>query len=287
MADTRIGISGWTYAGWRGTFYPPGLPHRKELEFASREVNSIEINGSFYSLQRPSSYKAWYAATPEDFIFSVKASRYITHLTRLTDLGEPLSNFFASGVLLLREKLGPFLWQFPPSMKYDRDRFSRFLDVLPRDTRAAAKMARRHSPWMKERAHVRAEEDRPLRHAIEIRNERFRTGDFIELLKNQDISLVIADSAGKWPQIEEITGPIVYIRLHGAEELYASGYDSASLDRWEEKIRNWRRARSRATRDVFVYFDNDAKVRAPFDAISLLKRLTKFHPLHPVELKAA
>jgi len=158
MATTRIGISGWRYAPWRGTFYPKDLPQRAELEYASAHLSAIEINGSFYSLQRPQSYASWYADTPEDFMFAVKGPRYITHMKRLRDVEVPLANFLASGVLNLKDKLGPVLWQFPPNFKYDRERFEAFLGLLPRDTQEAAAIARkadaRHScrtcrPWRK------------------------------------------------------------------------------------------------------------------------------------------
>src|SRR5437763_1828647 len=156
-ANLRIGISGWTYAPWRGTFYPEDLAQKRELEYASRQLNSIEINGSFYSLQTPKSYAAWYEATPEGFVFSVKGGRFITHMKKLKDVEKPLANFFASGVLALREKLGPILWQFPPQFGFDAERFERFFEMLPRDMTAAAKLAKRHDERMKGRALVKAE----------------------------------------------------------------------------------------------------------------------------------
>ena len=150
--QVRIGISGWTYPPWRGIFFPKGFPQRRELEFASRQVNSIEINGSFYSLQRPKSYREWHAETPDDFVFAVKGGRFITHLKRLNDVRTPLANFFASGILCLREKLGPILWQLPPNFRYDRNRLAEFFDLLPRDTAAASKLARKHDARMNGRA---------------------------------------------------------------------------------------------------------------------------------------
>ncbi len=287
MATKRIGISGWTYPPWRGVFFPKDLPQRCELEFASRQVNSIEINGSFYSLQRPSSYRAWYQATPPDFVFAVKGGRYITHMKRLQDVRTPLANFFASGVLCLREKLGPFLWQLPPNFRFERDRLARFFDLLPRDTAAAATLARKHDARLKGRASVTAERNRPLRHALEIRHPSFETEAFVQLLRTHDIALVIADTAGKWPFLEDVTSDFVYVRLHGDEELYVSGYTEAALAEWARKIRSWakgltpvrtrclasRSPAAKAGRDVFVYFDNDVKVHAPFDAMSLAHRL--------------
>lgn len=295
MSDLRIGISGWTYAPWRGVFYPPGLLHRKELEFASRQVNSIEINGSFYSLQSAKSYLSWHDQVPEDFVFAVKGGRYITHIRRLREIETPLANFFASGVLGLRQKLGPILWQFPPNMRFDRERFARFFSQLPRTTKEAVVLARGHSEFMRERAYLAFDEVRPIRHAIEIRHPSFETEEFVALLRENGMGLVIADTAGRWPYLEDVTTDFVYVRLHGDEEIYSSGYDDRSLDRWAEKIRLWRAGRQpaegsrvssvrplRRARDVYVYFDNDVKVHAPFDAVSLLGRLTDFAPAEPM-----
>ncbi|CAN5316820.1 DUF72 domain-containing protein [soil metagenome] len=281
----RIGISGWRYAPWRGTFYPEGLAQRRELEYASRHVNSIEINGSFYSLQTPDSYRRWHDATPEDFVFAVKGSRYITHMKRLRDVERPLANFFASGVLRLGPKLGPLLWQFPPNFKLDLERFERFFDLLPRDLEAAAKLARRHDDRLKARAWMQIDGNRRLRHSVEIRHESFRDERFIRLLRRHRVALVVADTAGKWPFLEDVTGDFVYVRLHGDEEIYVSGYTDEALDVWARKIRRWaagkdaphadviKSARKRKSRDVYVYFDNDVKVRAPEDARSLMDRL--------------
>jgi uncharacterized protein YecE (DUF72 family) len=281
MGRVRIGISGWTYPPWRGRFYPKGWPQHRELEYASRQVSSIEINGSFYSLQRPESYRVWYEATPEDFLFSIKGSRFITHMKRLKDVETPLANFFASGVLRLSEKLGPFLWQFPPNFRFDPERLRRFFSLLPRDTRRAAALAKRHDERMRGRAWTRSDETRPLRHAIEVRHPSFETPEFIALLREYDIAMVVADTAGKWPLIEDATSDFVYVRLHGAVELYVSGYTADALAMWARKVRSWAKGRSplgarlvgrrqgSENRDVFVYFDNDAKVHAPFDAMSL------------------
>ena len=287
MKRIRIGISGWTYPPWRGVFFPKGWPQKRELEYAARQVNSIEINGSFYSLQRPSSYRAWHAATPDGFVFSVKAGRFITHLKRLKDVETPLANFFASGVLCLREKLGPILWQLPPSLRYDPGRLATFFDLLPRDTSAASKLARQHDAKVKGRAATKTDRARPMRHALEVRHPSFETAEFVRLLREHDIALVVADTAGKWPFIEDVTSDFIYVRLHGDEELYVSDYTDAALDEWARKIRSWTKGRTPARtnrigpppriakgeRDVFVYFDNDVKVRAPFDAMSLAHRL--------------
>lgn len=170
----RIGISGWTYTPWRGVFFPEKWPRKRELEYAAAHFNSIEINGSFYSLQRPESYQKWYLATPTDFVFAVKGSRFITHLKRLTEVETPMANFFASGLLCLREKLGPILWQLPPTFCYDRDRLARFFELLPGDTRSAAGLARRHDQRVTGRAVTDTDHNGRLRHAIEIRHPSFR-----------------------------------------------------------------------------------------------------------------
>jgi uncharacterized protein YecE (DUF72 family) len=266
--DARIGISGWRYEPWRGTFYPDDLRQADELSYASRQLNFIEINGSFYSLQRPKNYAEWHDATPDDFRFAVKGPRYITHLKRLKDIDAPLANFFASGVLALGKKLGPFLWQFPPNFQFDADKLAAFFDLLPRDTTAAEKLAKRHDDKVRGRTLLKASHKQKLRHCMEIRHQSFNTPAFGKLLKRHDIGLVIADTAGKWPMIEEVTSDFVYCRLHGDEELYVSGYTDAALDAWAKKLKRWRR-----TRDVYVAFDNDVKVRAPIDAIHLAERL--------------
>lgn len=283
----RIGISGWRYAPWRGVFYPPKLPQRQELEFASSKLTSLEINGTFYSMQRPTSFQSWHDATPADFKFSVKGPRYITHIQRLRDVEAPLSNFLASGVLLLREKLGPFLWQFPPSLKLDMEKMENFLKMLPHDVSAAKYLASNHDAWMKKRvAFEDADDHHNLRHAIEIRNKSFAVPEFLELLRKYDIAIVYADSV-EWPKITDITSDFVYCRMHGSEVLYASGYDAKALDQCAEWVLAWAKGDEPSTekilkkkpptakaRDVFVYFDNDAKVRAPFDAQELIKRVS-------------
>src|SRR5215207_8734507 len=223
VAEIRIGISGWTYPPWRGVFYPPDLPHRRELEFAASRMNSVEINGSFYSLQRPSSYRSWLEQTPDDFVFAVKGGRFITHMKKLADVETPLANFFGSGVLALEHKLGPLLWQLPPMLGFDSDRLSAFFDQLPRTTTEAARIAERHDGRLRHGAVTTTATERPLRHAVEVRHPSFDTPEFVELLRQHDIALVVADSAGKWPFLEDLTSDFVYVRLHGAEELYVSG----------------------------------------------------------------
>jgi uncharacterized protein YecE (DUF72 family) len=287
MAAIHIGISGWRYTPWRGGFYPKGLTQKRELQFASRAVNSIEINGSFYALQRPERYAQWYSETPPGFVFSVKAPRFITHIRRLRDIHKPLANFFASGVLELKEKLGPILWQFPPSFKFDAELFERFLEQLPHTTEQAAALARQHDSHLHGHASLKAHGRRALHHAVEIRHESFVDPAFIRLLKRYNTALVIADTAGKWPYREDVTSDFIYLRLHGAEELYASGYTPEALEHWGDRIEAWNHGKqpadphliapklkpnTRKSREVFCYFDNDIKVRAPFDARRLLER---------------
>jgi uncharacterized protein YecE (DUF72 family) len=227
----------------------------------------VEINGSFYSLQRPSSYLKWAAQTPDDFVFAVKGGRFITHLKRLRDSGDTLANFFASGVLALGPKLGPFLWQLPPTLQFDADLLAEFFGNLPRTTTAAAELAARHDERV-DPAWTTTDADRPLRHALEVRHPSFVDPSFPDLLREHGIALVVADSAGKFPRLEEVTADFAYVRLHGADELYVSGYTDEGLDEWAAKVRSWA-----ATGDVFVYFDNDAKVMAPRDAMALLRKV--------------
>ena len=304
MAGTlRIGISGWRYPPWRGVFYPPGLPQRRELEYASRALDTIEINGSFYSLQRPECYAAWYRDTPSEFVFAVKGSRYITHMLKLRDVDRALANFFASGIFNLREKLGPFLWQFPPNLGFQEERFDSFFAALPRTTEDALALARRRDARMLGRSRLAIDASRPLRHAVEIRHPSFVDPRFVDMLRRWRIALVVADTAGKWPYCEDITANFVYVRLHGEEELYSSGYTEASLDRWAARIRAWsnggepddaQRISSkppprRRSRDVYCYFDNDAKVHAPFDARRLAQKLglaVSAEPALPAEMTA-
>lgn len=269
-ARIRIGTSGWRYPPWRGVFYPPKLVHRRELEYLSGLMNTVEINGSFYSLQRPSSYRTWREQTPEDFVFAVKGGRFITHMKRLGDIDTPLANFFASGVLALGPKLGPFLWQLPPTLPFDPDLLTRFFDKLPRTTTAAADLATHHDERVKDRSLTSAERHAPLRHALEVRHPSFTDPAFPDLLRAHDIALVIADAAADWPYLEQVTADFVYIRLHGSTELYTSGYTDEALDEWATKIRTW----TVDGLDVYAYFDNDAKVKAPRDALALAERLS-------------
>jgi uncharacterized protein YecE (DUF72 family) len=286
MSELRIGVSGWKYESWRKDFYPKGLTQSRELEYISRKMNSVEINGSFYSLQRPASYKRWGGETPDDFLFSVKGSKYISHMKKLVDVRKPLANFFASGVLMLGNKLGPILWQFPPWLQYDRERMSDFLDLLPRTSSAASKLAQEHTLKKKDWVATDAIARTNIRYAFEPRHHSFFTEDFVQLLREYNAALVFADTADKWPYVEDVTSDFIYVRLHGREELYAGGYTDAQLDHWAKRIKSWRSGAEprdakriakkmgskKAPRDVYVYFDNSITNHAPLDAISLASR---------------
>jgi uncharacterized protein YecE (DUF72 family) len=280
----RIGISGWSYAGWRGRFYPKGLGAKHELGYAAKHFDSIEINGTFYRLQRPENFAQWRDETPADFVFAVKGSRYITHIRHLREVKAPLANFLASGVLRLGPKLGPVLWQFPPNAKFDAPRLDAFLKLLPRDTDAAVSLARRHDARVAGRAWLKSETTMKLRHAVEIRHESFRDPAFIEMLRRHGVALVTADTV-RWPRLMDLTADFVYCRLHGSKQLYASGYGPKALARWATLAKGWAAGRDprgaervkpastprSSGRDVYVYFDNDAKVRAPVDAAALMR----------------
>jgi uncharacterized protein YecE (DUF72 family) len=282
--DVRIGISGWTYAPWRGVFFPKGLPQKKELAYAAETFRSIEVNGTFYGLQRPDAFARWAEQVPEDFVFSVKAPRFITHIRRLRDVEAPVANFLASGVLRLGQKLGPILWQFPPSFRFDAERMKSFLSLLPKDTEAAAEMAKHHDARLDGRDWTKTDSARPLRHAVEIRHDSFAVPEFVDMLTEAGVALVCADTV-EWPRLMDVTADFIYCRLHGSEQLYASGYDADAIAAWAGRVAAWRdgfvpadatligRKPTKRGRDVFVYFDNDMKVRAPHDATALMVAL--------------
>jgi uncharacterized protein YecE (DUF72 family) len=283
--DIRIGISGWRYAPWRSKFYPEGLRQADELAYAAGKFPTIEINGTFYSLQRPEFFAGWREQTPEGFVFAIKGGRFITHMKKLNNVETPLANFFASGLLALKEKLGPVLWQLPPSMAFDPGRLAAFFDQLPRSTREAAHLAKGHDDRLKARACTVADADRPIRHALEIRHESFSDPAFIKLLRKHKIGLVVADTVD-WPLLMDATADFVYVRMHGSQQLYASGYGPKALARWADRIAAWSQGREadgphagapapRRAREVYVYFDNDAKVRAPVDALALMRLIGK------------
>ena len=282
----RIGISGWTYPPWRGVFFPKKLSQKRELEYAASVFRTIEINGTFYSLQRPSSYQSWAERTPEDFIFSVKAPRYITHMRRLRDVEAPLANFFASGILKLGPKLGPILWQLPPNFKYSNELIESFFELLPRNTAEAVELGKKHDGKVEGRTFLEIDRNRPVRHALEIRHPSFVAPEFITLLRKHKVALVCADTV-EWPRLMDVTSDFVYCRLHGSKVLYSSGYSKTAIEEWAGRVAAWakggeasdgefaslKKPAKRAKRDVFVYFDNDLKVRAPRDARRLQVRM--------------
>jgi len=285
--DIRIGVSGWRYPPWRGVFYPAKLPQRLELSYAARIFRSIELNGSFYSLQRPESYAAWHDATPDDFVFAVKGARYITHMLQLRNVEHAMANFFASGIARLRHKLGPILWQLPPRMLYRESVLLHFLAQLPHDTDEAASLARRHNDKVAGRTAFDFVPSRRIRHALEIRNASFVHRDLIALLRELGIALVIADTGARWPEYQDVTADFVYVRLHGAEQLYVSEYTQPMIEQWAARIRAWSRGAEpddasritgrhperAAARDVFCYFDNTDKQHAPRNAQTLMTML--------------
>jgi uncharacterized protein YecE (DUF72 family) len=288
VAEIRIGFSGWTFPGWKGRFYPKGVSAKRELEYASRQVNSIEINGTFYSIMKPHSFQGWFDQTPDDFVFSVKANQYITHVRRLVDFQAPLANFLASGLLKLEHKLGPILWQFPPNVTLKDDRFEKFLEELPRDTFAAAEYADRHkSDWIKANSWTKPSKKRPIRHAFEFRHLSFKDPKFIQLLRRHNVAVVFAHSgSAKSPYMEDLTSDFVYARMHGQATQYKKGYDTKTIDIWEKRVKLWTLGKQPADadvvlkakpkplkRDTFIYFDTEEKKYAPQDAQNLMKKL--------------
>jgi uncharacterized protein YecE (DUF72 family) len=284
-ADIRIGVSGWTYAPWRGNFYPEGLRQKDELSFASRQFNALEINGTFYGMQVPSSFARWANDAPPGFVYAVKGPRYLTHMLKLNKPEAPLGNFFASGLLALGDKLGPILWQFPAVFAFNPERLEHFFSLLPRTMAEAVDTARRHDHRLRAPAYLTVDAERPVRHAIEIRHESFRDAAFIALLRRHNVALVCADTV-EWPLLMDVTADFIYCRLHGNQELYNSRYSEAELDRWADRIRRWSRGKTnrdgsfvaspladRTKRDCFVFFDNTDKLQAPDNARGLMQRL--------------
>ena len=286
QGQIRIGIAGWRYDEWRGTFYPEDLAQKRELEYASRQLNSIELNGTFYSTQKPQSFQAWSKDTPDDFVFAIKGSQFITHVRKLENVEGALANFLAQGMLCLGRKLGPILWQLPPQTSFNAERIEQFLKLLPHTQRQAAAYAKQRDEWMASRSWLEVEEDLPLRHAMESRHKSFATPEYIALLRKYGVALVVADSV-KWPVMMDITADFVYCRLHGSDKVYPDGYTPKAIDMWARRVIAWSRGEEvtdgtrihpepgpqQASRDVYVYFDDDNKVRAPFDAQSMGKRI--------------
>jgi uncharacterized protein YecE (DUF72 family) len=258
----RIGVGGWTYEPWRGSFYPEGLPQKRELEHASRQFTSIEINGTYYGSQKPASYTKWHDETPDGFVFSLKAPRFAVNRTVLAEAGNSIARFFASGLTELKEKLGPINWQFLPTKKFEPGDFEAFLKLLPREAA-----------------------DRPLRHVVEVRHDSFRTPDFIALARQYEVGVVLAgDSA--YPQIADLTAPFVYARIMGTKAQQALGYSDAALDLWAARARAWAKgnapegldyvrpgAGDSQPRDVYLYVISGHKVLNPAAAVALINRL--------------
>jgi uncharacterized protein YecE (DUF72 family) len=259
----RVGVGGWVYEPWRETFYPPGLPQKNELAYASRHLTSIEINGTFYGTQKPESFRKWAAETPVDFVFSLKGPRYATNRSRLAEAGPSIERFLASGITELGSKLGPILWQFAPNKRFDEEDFGAFLALLPKEF-----------------------DGHPLRHAVEVRHESFRVPAFAALLRAQDIPVVYADS-DEYPAFADVTGSFVYARLQRSVDSEPTGYSAPDLDRWAERCRAWadggrpadlpciepRHSPRKTPRPCFVYIISGAKVRNPAAARALIERL--------------
>jgi uncharacterized protein YecE (DUF72 family) len=293
-AIAGIGISRWRYPPWRGILYPKGLPQAAELAFAASTFGSVEISGTFYSWQRPDTFRSRASQTPAKFAFSVKGPRYITHVRRLGDSQQPLAKFWGAGLLPLGTKRSPILWRFPPNFKFDCARLESFLQILPRNTADASSLAGRQDKRVIRKPSTHGTVRRPLRHAVEIRNQSFATASFIELLRKYSIALVSADAA-EWPRLMDLTSDFLDCRLQGSEELYASGYPDSAFDEWARRAVTWahgaeapcaervldRPARERSFRDLLIYFDNGVKVRARFDAMASVRRVACLPNLGP------
>ena len=241
----RIGIGGWVYPPWRGTFYPPGLRQAEELAYASRHVTAIEINGTFYRTQTPASFRKWHDETPDDFVFSLKGPRFLTHRGELASAAPYIERFLASGFLELGPKLGPLLWQFAPTTQFDAADFAAFLDLLPHELGGRA-----------------------IRHVVEVRHPSFRTPEFIDLLRERRIAVALVDDK-KYPAFTDLTADFAYLRLRRCAEDQPAGYKPNALDRWAKQLRAW----SEEGRDCFLHFINGAKIRAPAAAQALIERL--------------
>ena len=263
-ATIRVGIGGWTYEPWRGTFYPKGLAQKSELDYASRQLTSIEINGTYYGSQKPESFAKWHDETPDGFVFSVKGPRFTTNRRVLAEAGSSIERFFSSGVMRLGDKLGPVNWQFLPTKKFDAEDFEAFLKLLPPSV-----------------------EGRPVRHVVEVRHDSFRVPEFIALLRRYGIATVLTDSED-YPEIPDVTAPFVYLRLQRCAEKVATGYPPAALDTWAKRARSWAKGGSPddlgsigepekkppKRRDVFVYMINGFKPKAPAAAMALIERVS-------------
>jgi uncharacterized protein YecE (DUF72 family) len=257
----RVGIGGWVFKPWRGSFYPAGLPQAQELHYASRHLTSIEINGTFYRTQKPESFRKWADETPDDFVFALKGPQFATNRRVLAEAGSSIERFFESGVLELKSKLGPILWQMAPTKKFDPEDFAAFLALLPPKAGGRA-----------------------IRHVVEVRHESFLVPAFVDLLRRHSIAVALVESA-KHPPIADVTSDFVYLRLQGTSEKVKTGYTPAALDAWAKRARAWEaggapddlatigKKPAKAGRDVFVYMISGAKERAPAAAMALIERL--------------
>jgi uncharacterized protein YecE (DUF72 family) len=275
QARARVGTSAWHKPPWRGKFYPQGLPQAEELHYAADRLATLEINTTFHGLKTASSFRSWHAQTPNDFVFSVKASKTVTHDHSLRNPEKGVAEFLNSGVLTLGRKLGAVLWQIPETLPFHRDTVDSFLAVLPHSVDEARRLILEHYDEVEQT--TLALPDAPIRHAFEVRHSSFDTPGFTELLHRHDVAAAFTNSPG-WPPIREITSDFVYLRLHGSLEHFPNGYDTATLDRWAEKINGWLRGDGcpdGRPRDVLAYFDNPDHegTRSPLDAIALQQRL--------------
>jgi uncharacterized protein YecE (DUF72 family) len=262
-----IGTSGWAYKGWRGRYYPKGVRQADELAHLATQLPTVEINGTFYSLTSPGACDRWRASVPSNFFFTVKGSRYLTHMLKLNNFEAPLGNFFSSGILRLGAQLACVLWQLPPLLSFRREKVLPFFDALPRDIAGAERWARKHDARTTGRAALTAPDGRsqPMRHAVEIRHPSWLEDEALRLLEDQGLALVAADSAGKFPFSLHRTTDFAYARLHGSQKLYASRYTDDELGQWAHIVNGW----AQQGADVYVYFDNDAEAHAPADALRL------------------
>jgi uncharacterized protein YecE (DUF72 family) len=280
-----IGTSGWIYKHWNGVFYPERLAGKRQLAYMAERFDTVEVNGTFYSLSRPSCFEKWRNDVPDDFTFAIKGSRYLTHMLKLKNPKAPLANFFAQGLLLLGKKLGPILWQLPPMLGFDAERARAFFELLPRDLDAAEKLARKHDERLNHRSALRAPDghERRIRHALEIRHASWLDEAALQLMCEYDVALVTADTADHHPlSLERTTDDFAYVRLHGSQALYASRYTDDELDDWAALVDGWRARGS----DVYVYFDNDNKAYAPGDARRLRERVDPRLRRSPVDAAA-
>jgi uncharacterized protein YecE (DUF72 family) len=243
--NPKVGVGGWTYEPWRGSFYPAGLAQKRELEYASRHLTSIEINGTYYGSQKPESFAKWHDETPDGFVFAVKGPRFATNRRALAEAGASVERFFASGVMELKEKLGPINWQFMATKKFDPADFEGFLKLLPKSV-----------------------EGRPIRHAVEVRHDSFRTPDFVTLAREHGVAIVTAGDS-EYPRIDEPTAPFAYLRIMGTSEAEPAGYSAAALDAWAESTRRL----AADCRDVFLYVISGFKERNPAAAMAIIERL--------------